>query len=72
MLGALQSMTGPDLDRAYMTQQVNAHESALVTQQAYAASGDSPPLKAVAQMTLPMIQRHLDQARQLKAVLPTR
>lgn len=70
MLGALQSMTGPSLDRAYMTQQVNAHESALVTQQDYAASGDRPPLKAAAQATVPIIQSHLDQARRLKASLP--
>lgn len=71
MLGALQSLTGPDLDRAYITQQVNAHESALVTQQAYAATGDSPPLKAAAAAAVPIIQGHLDQARQLKAALPT-
>jgi putative membrane protein len=66
MLGALQSMTGPDLDRAYMTQQVNAHLSALVTQQTYAAAGDKGDLKAVATSTVPLIQRHLEMARQLK------
>lgn len=69
MLAGLQSMKGPDLDRTYMTQQVNAHTSALVTQQTYAASGDNDDLKAVAQSTVPLIQRHLEMAQQLKASL---
>jgi putative membrane protein len=52
-----------------MTQQINAHTSALVTQQAYAASGDNGDLKAAAQSTVPLIQRHLEMAKQLKASL---
>jgi putative membrane protein len=69
MLSALQSAKGPDLDRTYMTQQVNAHVSALVTHQTYAASGDNGDLKAAAKSTVPLIQRHLEMAKQLKASL---
>src|SRR4051812_44761786 len=53
MLAGLQSLKGPDLDRAYMTQQVNAHTSALVTHQTYAASGDNGDLKAAARSAVP-------------------
>jgi putative membrane protein len=67
MLSALQSMKGTDFDRAFVTQQVMAHTSALVTEQAYAASGSDPRIKAVAQSSVPLIQRHLDMARQMKA-----
>jgi predicted outer membrane protein len=52
-----------------MTQQVNAHVSALVTQQTYAASGDNGDLKAAAKSAVPLIQRHLEMAKQLKASL---
>jgi putative membrane protein len=69
MLAGLQSLKGPDLDRTYMTQQVNAHTSALVTQQTYAASGDNGDLRTAARSTVPLIQRHLEMAKQLKASL---
>lgn len=67
MLSALQSMKSPDLERAYITQQVNAHTSALVTEQGYAASGADPNLRKAAQSAVPIIQHHLEMARQMKA-----
>ncbi len=70
MLAALQSLTGPDLDRTYVTQQVNAHTSALVTQQGYAANGDSPDLKAAAQAAVPIITHHLEAAKALQSAEP--
>lgn len=69
MLGALQSLKDADLDKTYISQQVGAHVSALVTQQAYAASGDDPNLRAAAQAAVPVIQHHLDKAKALKAAL---
>lgn len=71
MLGALQSMAGPALDRAYMTQQVNAHVSALATLTAFAAHGDDSDLRDAAQAAVPIVRRHLDQAKALKASLPS-
>jgi putative membrane protein len=70
MLNALQSLNGPALDRTYMTQQVGAHVSALVTQQDYATSGSDPNLRKAAQSTVPMIQHHLETAKQLKNSMP--
>jgi putative membrane protein len=70
MLGGLQSLKGPDLDRTYLTQQVNAHTSALVTQQDYAKSGGDENLRKAAQSATPLIQHHLEMAKGLKEALP--
>jgi len=70
MLSALQSQKGPDLDRSFWTQQVNAHTAALVTQQDYVAKGTEPHLRALAQAAAPLIQRHLEMARRAAAAAP--
>ena len=70
MLSALQSMKGADFDKAYATQQVNAHVAALVTEQGYARDGSDPNLRRAAQATVPMIQQHLRMTRELEASLP--
>ena len=69
MLGALQSLRGADLDRAYAEQQTLGHAEALVVNGLYAQTGSAPPLRQAAQGVLPMIRTHADQARQLKASL---
>jgi putative membrane protein len=69
MLGALQSAKGPELDRAYAVQQVNAHTSALVTQKAYAEGGSDPNLRKTAQAAVPLISHHLDMAKELAGAL---
>ena len=48
-----------------MRQQVLAHVSALVVEQGYAAGGSDPNLRQAAQSAVPVIQRHLQMARQL-------
>jgi putative membrane protein len=67
MLNALQSLKGAELDRAYVTQQVNAHAAALVTTQGYAAAGPDPAVRRAAQSNVPLIEHHLEMARALKA-----
>jgi putative membrane protein len=67
MLNALQSLKGRDFDKAYVTQQVMAHTSALVTEQGYAASGPDPNVRKAAQDAVPLIQHHLQMAQQMKA-----
>ena len=69
MLSALQSLRGPDFDRAYMKQQVLAHHEALAVQQTYAAAGKDPNLRRTAEQAVPLIQHHLDMAQQLKMAL---
>ena len=63
---ALNAATPTDFDAVWLTQQVQAHEQALALHQRYAQSGDTPALKTFAAATAPVIQRHLDQVRQLR------
>lgn len=63
---ALNAATPTDFDAVWLTQQVQAHEQALVLHQRYAQTGDVAALKAFASATAPVIQRHLDQVRQLR------
>ena len=72
MLGALQSLKGPDFDKAYATQQANAHVAALVTEQGYASDGTDANLRQTAQAAVPIIQHHLEMARVLQASLPSK
>ena len=70
MLSALQSQKGADLDRSFMTQQVNAHTAALVTEQGYLAKGADPNLRKAAQGAVPLIEHHLDMAKRMVAEMP--
>lgn len=66
MVDQLSYARGYDFDRLYVTQQVAAHEQALGLMQSYAASGDAEPLRRVAQEAVPIIQHHLEMARDLR------
>lgn len=59
-----------EFDREYLSQQVPAHEAALALHQAYANGGDTPQLKTVAQGAVPIVTRHLEEARRMLATTP--
>jgi hypothetical protein len=65
-LASLQSLRGSDFDREYARQQVLAHTSALTTMRSYAASGSDANLRRAAAFVMPIIERHLLLARQMK------
>ena len=65
--GALQSLKGPEFDKAYWQHQALSHHSALVVEQAYAANGDDPAVRRAAASAVPMIQAHLTAAEEAKA-----
>lgn len=67
LLSALQSLSGPEFDRTYLRHQVLGHQSALVVAQGYAAAGADAGVRQAAQSTVPIIQHHLDMARQMQA-----
>jgi putative membrane protein len=67
MMGDLEAASAADFDRVYMGQQVQAHEAALALHGHYARNGDTAALRTVANATTPVIQLHLDRARQLAA-----
>jgi putative membrane protein len=68
-LAGLQSLRGVDFDREYARQQVLAHTSALTTMRSYSTKGSDPNLRGAADFAVPIIEHHLQMARQLKDAL---
>lgn len=55
-----------NFDKAYMDNQVDAHQAALDVMQRYAQDGDVPAIKGFAAATAPVVQQHLDMARKIR------
>lgn len=64
------SADGPNFDVAFRDAQITAHQQAIGLMQNYAASGDVPALRTVAQQALPTMQMHLRQAQMLAVAPP--
>jgi len=64
-LSSLQSLRGDEFDREYGRQQMLAHAGALAAMRSYAAKGSEPNLRRMAGSAAPIIERHLQAARQL-------
>jgi len=58
---------GESFDQAYANNQVVAHEQTIELFRNYAEQGDNADLKAFAQSTLPKLEQHLQDAKQLAA-----
>jgi putative membrane protein len=65
-LASLQSLRGEDFDREYGRQQMLAHTSALAMMRSYADKGSDANLRRMAAWSAPIIERHLQAARQLQ------
>lgn len=63
---ALNAATPTDFDAVWLSQMVQAHEQAAALHSRYVQAGDVDPLKAFASASAPVVQRHLDQVRQLR------
>lgn len=59
MIAQLRAETGPARDAAYIAQQKASHGQALTLQQAYAASGTAPALRATAAKIVPVVKQHI-------------
>ena len=55
-----------DFDKAYLNDQVDAHQMALDLLQRYANDGDNAQLKGFAATTAPVVQTHYDHAKQMR------
>jgi putative membrane protein len=64
-VAALKGLHGADFDRAYIEQQIQAHQTALGVMQTYAAGGENPTLRKAAASTVPIVQHHLAMARKI-------
>ena len=69
LLSGLQSLRGADFDREYARQQMLAHTSALTTIRRYADKGSDESLRRFAAASAPIIDAHLQMARQLQQSL---
>jgi len=61
----LKGLQGAEFDAAYIEAQTAAHEEALALMEGYAESGDNEALKAHAQKTAPIIERHAEHVKEL-------
>ncbi len=66
-LDQLKGLTGKAFDEAYIAEQTAGHQQTLDTLKAYAATGDSAPLKTFATGLIPTVTAHLNMAKALKA-----
>jgi len=67
MLDDLAKKEGPAFDKAYVDAQLKGHEETVALFKAYADGGENPRIKQFAEDLLPVLQKHLDQARKLQA-----
>lgn len=65
-LDDLSKASAADFDKAYMDNQVDAHQAALDLLQRYAQDGDVPAIKSFAQTTVTVVQGHYDHAKTLR------
>ena len=67
MLDNLANADKSGFDRAWLEQQVDAHEEAVALHSGFADNSDHPELSAHSRTVLPKIQAHLNRARELLA-----
>ncbi len=63
--GSLAGLSGAEFDKAYMTSQVQAHQSVVGAFEAEAKGGQNAALRSFARSSLPMLRNHLKQAEAL-------
>ncbi|WP_230483329.1 DUF4142 domain-containing protein [Sphingomonas sp. Leaf21] len=66
-LDQMKGLNGTAFDQAYIAAQTAGHQQTLDTLKAYAATGDSAPLKTFATGLIPTVTAHLNMAKGLKA-----
>lgn len=65
MLTTLQQTSADGFDRAYLDMQAEAHQQALDLHRSYAEGGDQQALKDVAEDIVPVIEKHIDELKEL-------
>ena len=63
----LKAASGKDFEAKYITLQADAHRKAVALFAAYANSGDDPALKEFAKATLPTLEMHEKEVKELQA-----
>ena len=65
LIDELNKVTAADFDETYAKQQVDGHDQAVKLFKQCAEKGDNQTLKEFAAKTLPIIEKHLEAAKQL-------
>ena len=65
LIDDLNAASNEEFDKTYAKQQVDGHEDAVSLFDSYAKRGDNAALKQFAQTTLPVVQKHLAEAKKL-------
>jgi putative membrane protein len=66
MYERLSKLSGADFDRAYARAMVKDHEKDIAAFQKEAESGADPQIRQFAAQTLPTLQSHLQEAKQME------
>lgn len=66
MIAPFQKLKGSAFDQRYIHEMVAGHTKAIAAYKKEAADADNPALKSYAQDALPVLQKHLDQAKALE------
>jgi putative membrane protein len=61
----LAHLTGKRFDRAFLSDEIAAHEKAIAAFRREAAHGSKPEVKAMASRMIPVLEKHLETARRL-------
>jgi putative membrane protein len=69
LLDDLRGAKDEDFDKRYISQQIDAHNEALILMKGYAKDGDTPAIKAFAAKTASVVQQHLNAAKKLSGEL---
>ena len=64
-ISKLSKLSGPEFDKAYAKEQLKDHETDVREFSAEAQGGTDPNVKAFASSTLPILQQHLELAKNL-------
>lgn len=72
MVSTLKATHGADFDRTYVQQQMQSHEQALATHQAYAQGGSNKTIAATSQKIVPVVQKHIDQLQSMSSGMAAR
>jgi putative membrane protein len=65
-LDALKGLSGEAFDRQFIADQTASHQQTLAALNAYAATGDAPPLKEFASKATGVVQKHLNELGQIR------
>ncbi len=69
MIAQLQQLNGADFDRAYISQQMQSHQEALMVQSNYARTGEVPAIRGAASKAVPIVKEHIAMLQQIQSAM---